>query len=158
MMGEAAGCCSRGARAAITRKGIIGIARSWIGTPYHHQASAKGVGTDCLGLLRGICREVYGREPQKVPHYPYDWSTKKSDEALLTAASCHFDTLAFEQMGGGDILIFRLRRGAAAQHLGIAVEGNRLIHAVERYGCVEVPLSEAWRRRMSAVFAFRGIK
>ena len=29
----------------------------WLGTPYHHQASVRGAGCDCLGLIRGI----YGR-------------------------------------------------------------------------------------------------
>lgn len=31
---------------------IVAAARGWIGTPYLHQASLKGVGTDCLGLVR----------------------------------------------------------------------------------------------------------
>jgi cell wall-associated NlpC family hydrolase len=29
---------------------IIAAARSWIGTPYCHQASLKGVGCDCSGF------------------------------------------------------------------------------------------------------------
>ncbi len=32
-----------------TREDIVRAARGWIGTPYRHQASLKGVGTDCLG-------------------------------------------------------------------------------------------------------------
>ena len=35
---------------------ILAECRAWIGTPYRHQASVKGVGCDCLGLLRGIWR------------------------------------------------------------------------------------------------------
>jgi len=42
------------------------------GTPYVHQASARGAGTDCLGLLRGEWREVLGREPEHVPAYSMD--------------------------------------------------------------------------------------
>src|SRR5215207_7343246 len=37
-----------------TREQIVAAARGWIGTPYHHQASVKGVGCDCLGLIRGL--------------------------------------------------------------------------------------------------------
>ena len=37
---------------------------SWIGTPYRHQASLKGVGCDCLGLVRGVWRAVIGAEPE----------------------------------------------------------------------------------------------
>ncbi|MFL5163197.1 MAG: peptidase P60, partial [Microvirga sp.] len=43
---------------------ILAEARSWIGTPYRHQASLKGIGCDCLGLLRGVWRGVMGREPE----------------------------------------------------------------------------------------------
>jgi cell wall-associated NlpC family hydrolase len=45
--------------AAQFRTHIVALAREWLGTPYHHQASLKGVGTDCVGLVRGIWREVY---------------------------------------------------------------------------------------------------
>ena len=41
---------------------VIAIARSWLGTPYHDQASLRGVGCDCLGLARGVWREAVGPE------------------------------------------------------------------------------------------------
>jgi len=40
------------------RCSIIAEARSWIGTPYHHQAALKGVGYDCLGFVRGVWRAI----------------------------------------------------------------------------------------------------
>ena len=33
---------------------IVAEARSWLGTPWHYQASVKGVGTDCTGVVRGV--------------------------------------------------------------------------------------------------------
>ena len=42
---------------------VVAAARGWLGTPYHDQASVKGVGCDCLGLARGVWREVVGAEP-----------------------------------------------------------------------------------------------
>ena len=45
---------------AIDRDAIVAAARGWIGTPYVHQASVKGLGCDCLGLLRGLWREMAG--------------------------------------------------------------------------------------------------
>ena len=38
----------------VTREVIVAAARSWRGTPYHHQASLKGVGSDCLGLITAL--------------------------------------------------------------------------------------------------------
>jgi len=37
----------------LNRQLIVVETRDWIGTPYRHQASLKGVGCDCLGLVRG---------------------------------------------------------------------------------------------------------
>lgn len=63
----------------VTREAIIAAARSWLGTPYHHQASLKGVGSDCLGLIRGIWRELYGPEPEAMPPYTRDWGITLED-------------------------------------------------------------------------------
>ena len=52
---------------------VIAAARVWLGTPYHDQASLKGVGCDCLGLARGVWREVVGSEPFPIPPYSRDW-------------------------------------------------------------------------------------
>ena len=52
----------------------VSIARTWIGTPYHHQASIRGVGADCIGLVRGVYRELAGREAEGLPAYTRDWA------------------------------------------------------------------------------------
>lgn len=48
---------------------VITLARAWLGTPYHDQACLKGVGCDCLGLARGIWRDLHGLEPFPIPPY-----------------------------------------------------------------------------------------
>ncbi|MBC7141961.1 MAG: peptidase, partial [Rhodobacteraceae bacterium] len=67
----------------------VAVARGWIGTPYRHQASARGAGADCLGLLRGVWRELYGAEPEPVPAYTQDWSEPEGAERLWQAARRH---------------------------------------------------------------------
>ena len=47
-----------------TRDEIVRAARRYIGTPYHHQAALAGAGCDCLGLIRGVWRDLYGAEPE----------------------------------------------------------------------------------------------
>ncbi len=66
---------------------IVSAARCWIGTPYRHQASLRGAGCDCLGLVRGVWREVIGPEPETVPAYTRDWSEPQGEEALQRAMS-----------------------------------------------------------------------
>ena len=54
----------------LDRARIVAIVRAWCGTPYRHQASRKGVGCDCLGLVRGVYRELHGADPAVIPAYP----------------------------------------------------------------------------------------
>ncbi|THF69878.1 MAG: peptidase, partial [Sulfitobacter sp. SK025] len=74
---------------------IVRSARSWIGTPYVHQSATKGAGCDCLGLLRGIWREVVGAEPEMIPAYSKDWSEPQGEERLWQAASRHLRPKGF---------------------------------------------------------------
>ena len=133
------------------------IARSWIGTPYVHQASCRGAGADCLGLLRGVWRALYGSEPEPVPAYSPDWSEPQREERLWTAARRHLRMRAPGPLRPGDVLLFRMREGSVAKHLGIVGRGDpaaSFIHSYTGHGVVESPLSEPWRRRIVAVFEF----
>jgi NlpC/P60 family putative phage cell wall peptidase len=135
----------------------VTLARGWIGTPYLHQASVKGAGTDCLGLLRGVWREMFGAEPMGVPPYSADWSEVSGVETLLAAAIQCLVRLPLESDVAGSVLLFRMRQGAVAKHLGIVADVGRaptFIHAYTGHGVVESPLSEPWRRRIAARFAF----
>ncbi|THD74652.1 peptidase [Thalassobius vesicularis] len=136
---------------------IVLAARSWIGTPYRHQCSVKGAGTDCLGLLRGIWREVVGPEPETVPNYSRDWSEPQGEEALWAAALRHLNPKPLSDEAPGDVLLFRMRDRGVAKHLGIAGQtGDRptFIHAYSGHAVVESPLSQPWHRRIVARFAF----
>lgn len=136
----------------------VAVARGWIGTPYRHQASARGAGTDCLGLLRGIWRELYGAEPEVVPAYTKDWSEPNREERLWAAAKRHLRPCDPAQpIAAGEVLLFRMRESAVAKHLGLVAEcGHRpsFIHAYTGYGVVESPLTTPWRRRAVARFEF----
>lgn len=140
----------------ITRAEIVSEARSWIGTPYHHQASRKGVATDCLGLIRGLYRTLYGAEPVNLPAYSPDWGEASGEETLLDAARQTLLPSDVRHVGPGSVIVFRMRRGAVAKHAGIATSRTAFVHAAERVGTVEVPISAWWRRRIAGVFTFPG--
>src|SRR5665213_1770116 len=80
-----------------SRSDIVAEARAWIGTPYRHQASLKGVGCDCLGLVRGVWRAVIGDEPQAAPAYSRDWAEATGEESLAQAARAHLIEIEPEQ-------------------------------------------------------------
>lgn len=132
---------------------IVAAARAWIGTPYRHQASRKGVGADCLGLVRGVFAEVTGRAAEAPAPYARDWAERAGAERLLIAAERHCGApLLFGEAEPGDILVFRWQAGCAAKHAGILSDQTHFIHAYEQVGVVESALTPSWLRRIAGVF------
>lgn len=138
------------------RERVVEIARSWIGTPYLHQGSLRGVGSDCLGLLCGIWREHCGHEPDGVPAYTPDWSEPSRDEQLWRGLRAQMREVRGVPVPG-EVLLFRMRSGSVAKHIGIAASVGQkpsFVHAYRGHGVVESPLSTPWRRRIVARFQF----
>ncbi len=133
---------------------VVAKARGWLGTPYRHQASVKGVGCDCLGLLRGVWREIYGAEPCDIPAYSRDWDEVSKDDVLRCAAQRHLVETKAAKIQDGDVILFRMRRGAVAKHLGVVSGASTFIHAYSGHGVVESALTNAWLRRIDGVFTF----
>lgn len=132
-------------------------ARRWLGTPYRHQASCRGAGCDCLGLLRGVWREVLGPEPLTVPAYTRDWSEPQGEERLLEAARALLACKPVAAAAPGDVLVFRMRDRAVAKHLGLQGEVGAhptFVHAYSGHGVVETALSKPWARRVVARLAW----
>ena len=142
---------------APTRDCIVRAARGWLGTPYHHHAALRGIGADCLGLVRGVWRDVYGSDPESPPPYTRDWAEASGQETMIAAAERHFQACDIGAARPGDVLLFRLRAGCVAKHAAILSGQDTFVHAME--GCVasEVALSPWWRRRIVRVFAFPGV-
>lgn len=136
------------------RADVVRLARAWIGTPYHHQASLVGVGTDCLGLVRGVWRDLYGADPERPPPYTRDWAEASGRETLLEAARRHLGEIDLAAARPGDVLAFRLRPSLPAKHAAILATAGTMIHAMERCPVAEVAFSPWWRRRVAGVFSF----
>lgn len=138
---------------------IIETARSWIGTPYHHQAALKGVGCDCLGLVRGVWREVYGEEPEAPPSYSPDWAERSGRETLMEAAGRHMAAKPKRLAAPGDVVLFRVVASGPAKHaaiIGQDARGLTMIHAYAGYAVKETAYGEAWQKRAAFAFTFPG--
>ncbi len=141
----------------ITRAAIVAEATSWLGTPYRHQASLKGMGCDCLGLLRGVWRALLGDEPEAVPAYTPDWAEARGVETLAGAAARHLVAIAVEDAGAGDVLLFRWRANLPAKHAAIMVDDQHFIHAQQSAAVSLATLSPWWRRRIAYAFRYPGV-
>ncbi|MBB3809581.1 peptidase P60 [Pseudochelatococcus contaminans] len=143
-----------------TRMRIVEEARGWIGTPYIHQAMLKGVGCDCLGLVRGVWQALYGQPPEMPPPYTPDWAEAGGVETLRDAALRHLVPVPEGRIRAGDVLLFRWRVHVPAKHLAIAAGEDAAVSMIHAHdgGCVcEVPLSDWWRRHLAYAFAFPGV-
>ena len=145
-------------RESDTRARVLAEARCWIGTPYRHQASLKGVGADCLGLLRGVWRTIYGAEPERIAPYTPDWSEYDGKERLMAGAARHLYAIALAGTEPGDVLAFRMRERGPVKHVGIlgrAAAGHAtLVHAYGGRAVTETALSVPWERRIAGAFRF----
>ena len=133
---------------------VIAAARAWLGTPYHDQASLRGVGCDCLGLARGVWRDVVGAEPQAVPPYSRDWGETGFNEVLAEGARAMLIEIPLAEIGPGALILFRMAPRAIAKHVGILTAPDRFIHAYDRLGVIEEALTTTWARKIAFAFNF----
>ena len=140
----------------IARRAILAEARDWIGTPYQHQASVKGAGCDCLGLVRGVWRALYGAEPEAAPPYTPDWAERCGEETLLAAARRNLREIDVAMATLGDVLLFRMDSRSPAKHAAILDERERIIHAYWARAVVVSRFAPWWRARIAGGFAFPG--
>jgi NlpC/P60 family putative phage cell wall peptidase len=133
---------------------VVALARGWIGTPYHHQASLRGVGCDCLGLVRGIYRDYIGSSAETPPAYSRDWAEATGIETMIESASRHLTRIDLQNATPGHVLIFRLRPGCVAKHAAILATPTTMVHAIEGAPTAEIAMSPWWARRLAAAFAF----
>ncbi|MEO9341120.1 NlpC/P60 family protein [Mesorhizobium sp. SB112] len=133
---------------------IVAEALSWVGTPYRHQGARKGVGCDCLGLVRGVWRTVYGEEVETPVAYAPDWAEAGGRDLLLDAARRHCCEKPLAGAGHGNLIIFRWRPHLPAKHAGIMIGEDRFIHAYQGNAVTVSALVPQWRSRIAGVFAF----
>lgn len=136
---------------------VAAQAREWLGTPFKWQASQRGVGCDCKGLLWGVARELGFPEAEslyaKVADYAGD---RPVPSALLKEGfAAIFDPV--EELQPGDVLLLKV--GSKPAHIAIVSSDTRVIHAqgsgdkewvkeTRRAALLKLcPLDSAWRWR-----------
>lgn len=133
----------------ITGQMIVDEARTWIGTPWKHQARVKGVGTDCLGLIVGTAVTL-GLEHEDKAGYsrmPDGHSLQEVLERTL---------LPVQTKSPGDVLVFKGTHHP--RHVAFYAGDGRMIHAdfgVDK--CVEITMNDRWLKRLVATYRFKEV-
>lgn len=143
---------------------IVTEARSWIGTPFHHQGRVKGAGCDCIGMVLGTLHNAGARS--RVPDgsgnvMPFtdfdrtDYSPDPNSERLKHTLDQHLIRVPLDSISAGDVLLFKIIQ--LPQHVGIVGDhpsgGLSLIHAYSPAGkVVEEMLAKGWLSRVVAAY------
>ena len=141
-----------------TRPHIVALARDLARHALPPPGELRGAGTDCVGLVRGVWRELYGREAEALPAYTRDWAEASGRETLLEAARRHLIEIAPSRAAPGDVLVFRYRGATVAKHAPSSPRPTTMIHALEGAPVCEVALSPWWRRHLAAAFRFPNVE
>ena len=126
-------------------------ARAWIGTPYVLSAALRGVGCDCIGLVRGVWSDVTGKPAPAPPPWRADWANS-SARPLVQAARQYLCPVALDEARPGDVVVLRLQ-GSREAHCGILERDGQFIHALEGVGVTRVPFA-AYRAGLSFAARF----
>lgn len=144
----------------IDRYAIAREAREWVGTRWHHQASLKGVGTDCIGLVIGVahnCGVVEAAQYKAAPELR--GYGREPDPVMLLAGCARFlNQIRIADATIGDVLLFRFAQ--QPQHFAIIsrTDPKYIVHAYAQVRrAVENRLDDMWVARTLYAFRFRGI-
>jgi cell wall-associated NlpC family hydrolase len=152
----------------ISRSAIIGEARSYLQTPFHHMGRRKGVGVDCIGLVHGVAETL-----DVQPRGDLAWYPKFPDgETLTREFDKYMERVPIEQLQPGDVLVFVMprrrsrstnRARALVQHAGIIADyfagGLSVIHTWLSVGMVvEHVYDQKWRRRSVTGYQMGGVE
>lgn len=149
-----------------TRADVVAEARTWIGTPWQHQAMCKGVGCDCIGYLAGVALALglADARPQMRDPAFRGYGRDPNPAVLLRACAEYLDPVPVREADLGDVLLMRVPRGVYAQHFGIVSRMDNgapsyMLHATSAIPrrVVENRIDDAWRARIAAAYRFRGV-
>lgn len=132
------------------REDFVAAARSFIGTPFHHQGRVPGVGLDCAGVV--VCAATAcGYDVSDVAGYGRIPNQGMLEQAVLA----HCDRIPLERVRTGDILLFKFLY--EPQHLAV-FDNGMLIHAYSSVGrVVENGLDDAWLKRLVGCYKLKGV-
>lgn len=125
---------------------VLDAARTYIGTPFHHQQRAKGIGVDCVGLVVCAAREA-GYVVRDITNYPRD----PDGASLVRIVSEQLERVTVPELG--DVLMFWVARPGVPQHVGIYA-GLTMVHAPIGRRVSEHRLTPALLAKLHSVWRF----
>lgn len=144
----------------MTRADVVRSARDWLGTAFVHQASVRGSGCDCIGLIGGIARDAGTPEgiawARDLRFHAY--ARTPDPRTLLEGVATYLDRIAIAMAEAGDVLLMYFEQEPQHFALLVSVDPAYIVHASFRRGrVVEHRMDDRWRSRVMRAYRYRGI-
>jgi cell wall-associated NlpC family hydrolase len=119
----------------LTGQRVANEAERWLGTPFFPRMAKPGVGADCVQLALAVYKDA-GVLPvtATLPSYNLDGGNHRRTSLVLEWLSTCPHLVPEDRPSVGSLLVYRL--GRVEHHVGIMVDGRRLVHAVRGYGVI----------------------
>lgn len=129
---------------------VTAAALSFVGTPFHPQGRAPGIGLDCIGV--GICVAracgIAHQDRQAYPMRPNGQLQGEMEAQLIRVRG---------EPQEGDILLMAFDR--EPHHIAILISEGRIVHAHMRARKTVVQTyTDHWRGVTRAVYRFKGVE
>lgn len=139
---------------------IVEEARRWLGTPYKHQAAVRGVGADCVGLIRGVGFACAVLPPRTAEWKAFNaYGRLPNPRRMLEGMRTFLVEVPAGEQGPGDIA-WLAWRADLPMHLAILADGPRgqtLIHSFSDVGrVVEHGFTAEWVARVHSWWRYPG--
>lgn len=134
----------------VNRSEITAAALSLVGTPFHAQGRAPGVGLDCIGVVVCVARAcgIPVVDRTAYPLRPNGELRGELESRLVRVAG---------KPQEGDILLMSFDK--EPHHVAIFIGGDRIVHAHMRARqTVEQSYSDYWHKTVRAVYRFPGVE
>ena len=138
----------------MTRDELINSARSYLGTPFHHQGRLPHVGLDCAGLVVCAASEN-GYAVDDVRGY----ANIPSQGLFTQSVMGHCDKINIDELQAGDLCMFAFT--SEPQHIAIvsSVEPLKIIHAYLQVNkVVENNLDGFWLKKLRGCYRLKGVE
>jgi hypothetical protein len=144
----------------VSREAIVAEARTWIGTPFHHQGCVKQVGCDCIGFIAGVALAlgIEGAERWRTNPAYHNYSRYPERATLEKGCAEFFDQVPIRDVTLADIFVMRFEREPMHFALITKLDPIYITHALfMRDRVVEHRMDARWQSFVFRACKFRGI-
>lgn len=138
----------------VTGSDIVSVAKTYVGTPFHHLGRVKNLGIDCVGIILGVAKEL---EIPLVIHPDFErYGRRTKNLSLLEYMDEQFLILKKREVGSIAVSWWD-QQTKEPSHLGIVTS----IGMVHTNGHLKIAIEEHWSpkwvTRIVAFYKYPGV-